>query len=541
MKANLKAPSISLEFADGVAMRIIMFAASLGFLFYLWTLNYNKLGSFYDYSIMTDAAGKFGAGLRPYSDFHSALQTFSFWVVRGCELLFGPRYLALAYGNLVLSLIFFTVVVQFAKRTLHFAGAALTGVAITVASTLQHGIVWYNSLALVLLSAITLKCADLLRSRTIGPVDAVLVLTLLVLIGITKVNFYVVAIIVVAGFALAGSLSSSGSLNWKKIVAWTALAAAVCSTPPIIEAFTDHATLSDWMQQVIRTPGDRARLLVHVFDWRFYIREWNPYYPKTVLQGSVLFCLTVYGFLTLVAVNEFRVSRVSQVRAFRPLMIQLGMISMLWGSTCLLVLTNIEIESLCLSFCLVGVLAMQISGQFPGSKWEKVIQVSSIVLAIYLLLVGGVSLTRHARISLGDWEGIFSRNVVPQEDSRLAYLRGVALSPKATRRLAAIDELIKENRNVPVYWGPGLELMNRIYGGVVSPEFPMWYELGTTTHQADAQRLIDAIELSGAGLVVADRVYSDRFPDGVRRHLDSSWSVEKPGDPLVIWKKPLAH
>jgi hypothetical protein len=540
MEASLKYRSMPSGLADGIAVRRITLAVSLGFIFYLWTLNYNKLGSFYDYSIMTDAAGKFGAGLRPYSDFHSTLQTFSFWIVHGCELLFGRRYLALAYGNLVLSLIFFTVIVQFAKKDMSFYWAALIGIAVTVASTLQHGIVWYNSLALALLSAITLKCADLLRSRTISPVDAALVLTLLVLSGITKMNFYGVAMIVVASFALAGGLSSPGGLNWKKIVAWTALAVAVCSTPPIIEAFANHVTLSDWMQQVIKTPGGRARRIVHVFDWRFYILEWNAWYPGTVLRGSVLFCLTVYGFLAFVALNEFRADH---VRAFKPLMIKLGMISMLWGSTCLLVLTNTEIESLCLSFCLVGAIAMQISGQFLGSKWEKAIRVSSIVLAIYLLLVGSVSLTRHARISF-DEERIFSRNVVPLGDSRLAYLRGVALSEEATLRLASIDELIKENRGVPVYWGPGLELMNRIYGGVVSPVFPLWYDLGTTTptHEADAQRLIDAIEMSGAGLVVADRRYVMEFPEPVRRHLDGSWAVENPAESLlVIWKKEPAR
>jgi hypothetical protein len=37
-------------------------------------VNYNKPGNFYDDSILADAAGKLGAGLRPFRDFSSALK-----------------------------------------------------------------------------------------------------------------------------------------------------------------------------------------------------------------------------------------------------------------------------------------------------------------------------------------------------------------------------------------------------------------------------------------------------------------------------------
>jgi hypothetical protein len=117
-----------------------------------------------------------------------------------------------------------------------------------------------------------------------------------------------------------------------------------------------------------------------------------------------------------------------------------------------------------------------------------------------------------------------------------AYLRGVALSQQAEGRLAVIDGLVNENRGVPVYWGPGLELMNRIYGGVVSPDLPLWYHIGTTVQQADAPRLIEAIERSGAGLVVADRFAYYNFPIAVQIHLNSTWSVQQ-RDRIISWKR----
>jgi hypothetical protein len=74
MKASL--PRAAQPSPPAIARTIHSLAlfVSVGVLFYFWTLNYNKLGSFYDYSILADAAGKFGAGLRPFRDFSSKLE-----------------------------------------------------------------------------------------------------------------------------------------------------------------------------------------------------------------------------------------------------------------------------------------------------------------------------------------------------------------------------------------------------------------------------------------------------------------------------------
>src|SRR5579871_6989688 len=172
---------------------VLLAIGSVGILFYIWTLNFNKLGNFYDYSIITDAAGKFGAGLRPFRDFSSTLQSLPIWLARGCEILFGPRYLSLAYGNLMLTFVLFLVIVKYARRAFSFPVAIVVALAVCVASTLQHGILWYNSIALVLLTAIALKCADLLRQGRLGDGDAGLVVGLLLLVGMSKMNFNILA------------------------------------------------------------------------------------------------------------------------------------------------------------------------------------------------------------------------------------------------------------------------------------------------------------------------------------------------------------
>jgi hypothetical protein len=511
--------------------RGLTLAASVAILCYLWSLNYNKLGSLYDYSIFSNAAGKFAAGLRPYRDFTSAMQTFPFWLAHGCELLFGPRYLALAYGNLLLSLTLFFVLVHYAKKGFSFYWAVLFGMAVTTASVLQHGIIWYNSIGLTLLSAITLKCADLLRSRTIRHADTGLLLAMLLLCGMTKLNFYAVAIGIVAFFTLAGVINGQICIGRKRLASLAVLAAIACSMPPVIEALANHVALSDWVRQVVLTPQARVGLLLDVFHPLFYPLEWNPFYPGTVLRGGVLFCLTVYGLLLYVADKEYRSD---QERGSKALIIRVGAICLFWGSTCVLILTNKDIESLCMCFWLVGAIAMGISGQFPGDKWKNAIQASAIVLAVYFLFVGTVSVTRHSRILYE--RDSFGENAI-LKDGEPVYLRGVELSQKAARKLAVIDDLVKENRGVPIYWGPGLEMMNRIYGGVADPGLPLWYDFGTSVRDVDAQRLIDSIERSGAGLVVVDRHWYRHFPDALKRHLENTWASEEHSSLLVVYRK----
>ncbi len=535
MKASFPDAAIDSTSSNYSIKNILILGASIGVLFYLWTLNYNKLGSFSDYSIMADAAGKFRAGLRPFRDYSSALQSLPIWLAHACEVLFGPRYLALAYGNLLLTLGLFFIVVHYAKRAFTFPLAILIALAICVASTLQHGIIWYNSIALVLLSAISLKCADLFRSRTVSLRDVILVASLLLLVGMTKMNFYAIAIGMVIYFALADVISAPRARDGKKIAALAVLGVVVCAAPPFIETFANHVTMSTWVREVILTPASaRAGNLGRMFYLPFYLVEMNRWYPGTLLMGSVLFCLLVYGFLVYFAIAQFLADA---RRDFRRLIVQVGFISLFWGSTSLLVLTNIEIESLSLSFCLVGVVAMRISGQFSGDKWEKALQSSAIVLVAYFSLVGSVSVARHSRISF--LANVFPGETIPK-DGEPAYFRGVNLSRQAVVEIKLINDVLKKNSGVPVYWGPGLEIMNRVQKGVTNPAFPLWYQRDITVRESDTPRLIGAIEESHAGLFVAGRFWYDFyyvFPEGLHSYLDREWVLEERDETLVVYRK----
>jgi hypothetical protein len=524
---NGKAPAAA-SLSDLILVRgpVLLFAAA--FLCFLWSLNYNRLGSFYDYSIIVDGAGKFEAGLRPFRDFVSPLQTLTFWAAWGSELVFGHRYLALCYGNLALTLALFGVIVFYASRAFSFLIAVLIGLAVAAASTLQHGILWYNSLGLLLLVAISLKAAAIVRSRAIGVFDAGLLAALLILIGMVKVNFFAVGILIAAAFALAGLWDGRLSAGLKTAVALARAGAAICCAPPLIEAFANHVSISTWIDQVVRMPGGRLEELQRFFSPHFYLGMVNDFYFGSVLQGCVLICLIGYAFLGWAAWRESRAHGKFGFRRFIPL----TLLAVLWFCTTMLTATNVEILSLCLCFCLPGLAALKLSGFFEEEYWSRPFSVVAAALSVYFLIVGGIALSRNARIMYEQTP--FVAQTVPN-DGPYAYLGGVQLTEAAAGRIASIESVLRQNPGAPVYWGPGLELMNRIHPGVVAPAFPLWYHMGITVKESSAPRLIEAIERSGARLIIGDRFWVENFPKGVREYLNS-WERQEPYG-IVVWRK----
>jgi|HubBroStandDraft_2_1064218.scaffolds.fasta_scaffold78400_1 hypothetical protein len=511
---------------------ILVLAASVGILVFLWSLNYNKLGYFYDYSIMSDAAFKYASGLRPYRDFTTPIQSFSIWLAYASEVVFGPRYLALAYMNLVLALGLFFLVVEYVRRAFSFRLACLVAMALSVSSFLQHGIIWYNSIGLLLVSAVTLKGADLLRSRIIRTRDVVWMTALLLMVGLTKLNFFFVSILVIMAFAAVGAKEDMRLRGRKKNIARAVLFLALCGAPPIIETLANHVTFSTWLREVVlETASQRFSFLRVMLKPSFYIAELNPWWPGTILAGCVLICLVVYIVLASATVRQYRED---EHKDSGGMIIRLGFICLFWVSAILLVVSNVDIESLSLSCCLLGVVAMGTSGQFSRETLKKSIRNSAILLGSYFLLVGTVSAARHARLSL---TGKSFPGYTISKDGEPPYLRGVQLSHQEIEILADTRKLMDENPGVRVYWGPGLEILNRIYGGVTDPAFPLWYHLNASVKESDSPRINEAIRRSGAGLVVMDKMWLGRVPIGEQKYLEKEWSRDKDDDPLLVYRK----
>jgi len=191
---------------------------------WIWSFNADRIGPFYDYSIIINNLQAHSCGMVPYKDYPSALQSGVVWVARASESCFGHSYHSLAIGNLVLSLATFLAAFAILNVPIGPVLAALVGLGFCAATTLQHGILWYNSLAIVLIGIQSLLIASIPIERFspwkhLWPVLAVALLS-----GSTKINYHLLG---VAFGSLLLSRIFVVKYGWWKGLIWLAVVALV--------------------------------------------------------------------------------------------------------------------------------------------------------------------------------------------------------------------------------------------------------------------------------------------------------------------------
>src|SRR5437868_3970359 len=96
-------------------MKVVIVCLAVVATLALWRVNSNKLGMFYDYSIIASGVGRLEQGQQPYKDFSTPVQSLTIRYGELCERLFGPRYMSLAYGNLILAFLALAVIFGLAR------------------------------------------------------------------------------------------------------------------------------------------------------------------------------------------------------------------------------------------------------------------------------------------------------------------------------------------------------------------------------------------------------------------------------------------
>jgi hypothetical protein len=508
------------------------FILAILLLFYFWEQNYNKLANFYDYSIMAAAAGNLAAGLLPHRDFASVAQPLSLWVARGCELLFGQRYLALAYGNLALSAGLFLLIIWYGRKAWSYYLALLVALATTVASTLQHGIVWYNSIGMVILIAITLKGADMVRRRSVSAAGALAISFLLILGGLNKINFHVLDLGVVLFLGLVLWVHG-GPVSRGKAAAFLLMLLICAVAPVVIETLWTHTTVSTWLNTILLGPGGRVRRLRLIATPGFYLKAPPLYYSGALHPALVGFGLLTYILIFAAAIQTCGWKLKTCFQSVRsPVLLAATAVVVFFGVTCVVISTNTDMQTLTGSYFMIGATAIaMLCAPLLGDGFGRLLRRCCAGLAVYFLIFGGICCIRHARLSY--LEPAQFDATPPIAEQLPSYLQGVHLSEISSARLAAIQSAVRQDDSAnPPFWGPGLGLMSRIYGGVSSPAIPLWYHLGVSVYESSAPALIAAIEDSPCSSVICDPAWFAQFPTAVRRHLETNWAEER--GPLVV-------
>jgi len=105
----------------------------------VWWCNRDILRDLYDYSTLIGAAGKIEAGLKPYVDVRSPMQTSVYYFNWLTECAFGRTYLALSWGGLVQALVGGGLMLGLLWRRIGPVGAAVMVKQFTDATLSEEG------------------------------------------------------------------------------------------------------------------------------------------------------------------------------------------------------------------------------------------------------------------------------------------------------------------------------------------------------------------------------------------------------------------
>jgi hypothetical protein len=440
-----------------------------------------------------------------------------------CEAVFGEKYMALAYGNLILTAALFAVTVTLARQAFVWREALLLGLAVCAASTLQHGIIWYNCLGIFLVVAVSALCVAAVRRERMGPIQMVLLTAALICAGLTKINFLGAALAVALCCFLCLALAVPRSWRTQAAAAVIITCAAVGGTV-VLELASNRADLRTYLFNTLILPASRRSNLRLLLTRSFLLGTVYPYYLRNPFHAVMGFSIVLFFVVALLLKPQ------SGRFALRGARLSLALY---FGLAALLVVTNVDICSLSESILLVGLVVTRCAFGGRLSPFSShLLRGAAILMAVWFVAAGSLSISRHSRLLYGarPQEVRFDKQI---EDG--GYLDGVRLSGRSYALIETSGAILKQFQigagSHAVYWGPGLELLSRVYQTEPLRGVPLWYHSGITLRPQDVGPLLRLIQNSTVRLILCDEQWWDgESPDEMRTYLASRWEGHKDGD-----------
>lgn len=502
---------------------------AISLIYLLWLQNFGRV-HLYDYSVIAYANGYLQRGMRPYRDFGTPLQTLTYYLGYSSEFVFGRRYLALGYGNLVLTYVLFASATILIRRTLSYVWAVVTAGSLCAATTLQHGILWYNALGVLLLLWITFLAFDALERRSLKWFHVGGFAVLFLLTGTLKLNYHLAAIAIVAfcliWLRVQGLLFTSRFALIAVVLAVWATAAPVC-----LELLTTGSSFDVWKLNVLVRPSGRARDVILLKSHRFWFGNGRGYYPADPFTGLFavgLLCYAAASFLM------FRKHTKAQYVDVLNLWLALFWLWIFFSLAVLLGLTNIDLGSAEATLP-VGLLAACILFRDLPSK--RMLQRFALILVVWLGCAGVLGIHKHSRLLIPTQ--VVTYGVTYPVST--GYMNGALLAELNAEQLADARRVVEKYQVKPgsaeIYWGPGTEMFYRQFQGRPLSGFPLWYG-PVTVRDADVEEIVGRLQASPVRIFVADEFWYDLFvPGPMKAWLDQHWMRENEGS-LLLFVRP---
>lgn len=450
-----------------------------------WFRNHGYLRDLYDYGLVIAANGHLNRGELPYVDFTTPIQAGFLglnWLV---ERAGGGTYDALTRGAAALIVLSALVLPLMLARRFPPGLAVLLGGAVTVTSASQHTILWHNALGVFCLAVVTWAAAvaPVWRRATWGW-HALLVAGLM-LGGLNKLNFHLVAL--VTALAWAAWAAINGRARWREAgLTMAGSLAAGLVLPLLIECAWTGASPALWWHNVVALPSEqRLGIATMVFSADFLWRPIHDYYGWIWLQPVGLTGI-VATLLTAAAVW-----RGCGLTGWRKVLALLGALAAGVAGAALIA-TNFEIAYLGLGAWLVLLVSVWLGTGLANLSRRWVI--TGLVLPALLVAVPAWE---------SAWSGQRSQFGYSREPRSVYepmtelgegfdYYGGLKMPSEYVYSFQRLQLNLPDagaDGRRPIFWGVGTEWMERFIPARREPGQPLWIHWGTSYNQADIERL----------------------------------------------------
>ena len=502
--------------------------ASVFAVWLIWRVNHAKLDILYDYSLVASGVGFLHLGMKPYRDFVTPLQPLNFYLSYVSEVMFGRTFLSLTYGNLILTYILFIALLKYAANFLSLAGACLFALAICSASTLQHGIPWHNCVGLLCLVLVCMASFHAVRAGTFSSRDTLAISIFLFLTGLTKLN-YLMAALVVVGFSLL-SVYLTKEPRWRTLLIKTDIFAFSGIVAPILlELLVTGTNIQNWIWNVVSNPGRRSGRLMLILSKEFFLGTVQPYYYRNPFRAVFGLSMLLFLYLGLKFSGRGTSQAAPEVR--RTVLAARAALVLFFGLAAMLSVTNVDMASISQALLPVGLLSVAVGYGDRLSEFSRTALRRAILVFAAAFLAAGVTATYlHTRLK---YPYVKTAGFSPHKVEGLEYLDGVSMGDRAYARVQESATLLAHfgmgAGSNEVYWGPGLDMLWRVFHTTPHPGFPLWYHIGVTVRDAAADDINRQFDASPIRLIIADKIWAYNFPDAVTTHLNARWKRGETG------------
>ncbi len=451
-----------------------------------WWRNHTYLRDFYDYGLVMAGVGRIGAGERPYVDFLTPIQTGTFLFNGWAEKLAGGTYQAMTWGAALLVVLSLPLLAGVLSRRWSVGPAVAVAGAVVCMTVAQHTIIWHNCVGAICLAVATCTAAvsPVIRRSQWG--WHLLTAGALMIGGINKLNAHLIALCGVLAWALLSGFTRRS--EWPRVLA-TALFVLICAVvlPVGFELCWTQASLPAWWNNVVVLPfGSRVSDFTAIRNWDFYFSIHHDYYGSLVVPQLGALGVFVTATFAVAGIRTFGLRQCGWVVAA-------ALFAAASGAG--LLATNYEIAYVAMGAWFALVAALWLGFGLPGEG--RLFYGGLIVPAVMVGAIAWQSAWRGQRSQFG-YSLAARTNYVAGETIApdFGYLQGTYVPPEMGASMASAASWrtsLPVETKAAVFYGPGLEWLERPWPTLKLPGMPLWMHGGTSYGVGEEVRLLEAL------------------------------------------------